>query len=91
MRRFAQIALLASGCALASAALAFDNGQYENVPADIRAALTQRGHQIRLLEPFSFSVGQGAAVVRDSSRQVNFAAGDPRSDGAAIPQEPSTK
>jgi hypothetical protein len=37
MRRFAQIALLASGCVLASAALAFDNGQYENVPADIRA------------------------------------------------------
>ncbi len=63
----------------------------QTVPADIRAALTQRGHQIRLLEPFSFSVGQGAAVVRDSTRQVNFAAGDPRSDGAAIPQEPSTR
>jgi gamma-glutamyltranspeptidase / glutathione hydrolase len=63
----------------------------ETIPADIRAGLTQRGHQIRLLEPFSFSVGQGAAVVRDSSRQVNFAAGDPRSDGAAIPQEPNTR
>jgi gamma-glutamyltranspeptidase/glutathione hydrolase len=63
----------------------------ETVPAEIRAGLTQRGHQIRLLEPFSFSVGQGAAVVRDSSRRVNFAAGDPRSDGAAIPQEPSTQ
>ena len=37
MRRFAQIALLVSSCALASAALAFDNGQFENVPADIRA------------------------------------------------------
>jgi gamma-glutamyltranspeptidase / glutathione hydrolase len=63
----------------------------ETIPSDIRAGLAQRGHQIRLLEPFSFSVGQGAAVVRDSSRQVNFAAGDPRSDGAAIPQEPNTK
>jgi gamma-glutamyltranspeptidase / glutathione hydrolase len=63
----------------------------ETVPADVRAGLSQRGHQIKLLEPFSFSVGQGAAVVRDSSRQVNFAAGDPRSDGAAIPQEPDTK
>ena len=63
----------------------------ETVPADIRAGLTQRGHQIKLLEPFSFSAGQGAVVVRDSSRQVNFAAGDPRSDGAAIPQEPDTK
>jgi hypothetical protein len=36
MRRFAQIALLASSCAVASAALAFDNGQYEYVPADVR-------------------------------------------------------
>jgi gamma-glutamyltranspeptidase / glutathione hydrolase len=63
----------------------------ETIPGDIRAGLTQRGHQIKLLEPFSFSVGQGAAVVRDSTRQVNFAAGDPRSDGAAIPQEPDTK
>src|SRR3984885_12693372 len=63
----------------------------QTVPADVRAGLTQRGHEIRLLEPLSFSVGQGAAVVRDSTRQVNFAAGDPRSDGAAIPQEPSTR
>jgi gamma-glutamyltranspeptidase / glutathione hydrolase len=61
----------------------------ETVPADVRAGLSQRGHQIRLLEPLSFSVGQGAAVARDSSRNVNFAAGDPRSDGAAIPQEPN--
>jgi gamma-glutamyltranspeptidase/glutathione hydrolase len=63
----------------------------ETIPADIRSGLTQRGHQIKLLEPFSFTVGQGAAVVRDSARQVNFAAGDPRSDGAAIPQEPNTQ
>lgn len=63
----------------------------ETVPADIRAGLTQRGHEIKLLEPFSFSVGQGAAVLRDSTRAVNFAAGDPRSDGAAIPQEPDTR
>jgi gamma-glutamyltranspeptidase/glutathione hydrolase len=68
-----------------------DVSMEETVPSDIRAGLTQRGHEIKLLEPFSFSVGQGAAVARDSSRQVNFAAGDPRSDGAAIPQEPDTK
>lgn len=43
---------------------------------------------VKALEPFSFSVGQGATVVRDATRKVNFAAGDPRSDGAAIPQEP---
>jgi gamma-glutamyltranspeptidase/glutathione hydrolase len=63
----------------------------ETIPADVRAGLAARGHKIKLLEPFSFTVGQGAAVVRDSRRKVNFAAGDPRSDGAAIPQEPPTQ
>lgn len=61
------------------------------IPADVRAGLHERGHTIELLDPFSFTVGQGAAVVRDAARQVNFAAGDPRSDGAAIPEEPPTE
>jgi gamma-glutamyltranspeptidase/glutathione hydrolase len=63
----------------------------QTIPADIRAELTKRGHQIQLLEPFSFTVGQGEAVVRDAKRNVNFAGADPRSDGEAIPQEPATK
>jgi hypothetical protein len=37
MQKFAQAAFLASLMALGSTASAFDNGQYENVPADIRA------------------------------------------------------
>jgi hypothetical protein len=37
MRRLAQGLLLACTAALTSAALAFDNGQYNDVPADIRA------------------------------------------------------
>jgi len=37
MRRLAQVVMLAYLSAMASAALAFDNGQYENVPPDIRA------------------------------------------------------
>ena len=61
------------------------------MPLGDRDVLAERGHQIKPIEPFSFTVGQGAAVVRDKSREVNFAAGDPRSDGAAIPQEPGTK
>jgi gamma-glutamyltranspeptidase/glutathione hydrolase len=61
------------------------------VPESVRAELAKRGHQIELLEPFSFTVGQGEAVVRDSARKVNFAGADPRSDGEAIPQGPDTK
>lgn len=63
----------------------------ETVPESVRAELTKRGHQIQLLEPFSFTVGQGEAVVRDDTRKVNFAGADPRSDGEAIPQEPNTQ
>jgi hypothetical protein len=37
MRRFTQIALLAGLSALTGTAFAFDNGQYENVPPEIRA------------------------------------------------------
>jgi hypothetical protein len=36
MRRLARVALLALLSMLGSAALAFDNGQYENVPPEIR-------------------------------------------------------
>ncbi len=61
----------------------------ERVPVSVREELTKRGHEIKLLEPFSFTVGQGEAVVRDSKRGVNFAGSDPRSDGAAIPQGPA--
>src|SRR6201995_3279574 len=37
MRRLAQVYLLACSAALMGSALAFDNGQYNDVPADIRA------------------------------------------------------
>ena len=63
----------------------------ETIPETVRAELTKRGQVIELLEPFSFTVGQGEAVVRDSGRKVNFAGADPRSDGEAIPQGPATK
>lgn len=59
------------------------------IPDAVRQELTHRGHQITVLEPFSFTVGQGEAVMRDGKRGVNFAGADPRSDGAAIPESPN--
>jgi gamma-glutamyltranspeptidase/glutathione hydrolase len=59
------------------------------VPETVRAELAKRGDEIKLLEPFSFTVGQGEAVMRDGRRGVNFAGADPRSDGAAIPESPT--
>jgi gamma-glutamyltranspeptidase / glutathione hydrolase len=61
------------------------------IALSVREQLAQRGHKIELLEPFSFSVGQGEAVMRDGKRGVNFAGADPRCDGEAIPQGPNTK
>lgn len=61
------------------------------IPEATREKLAVLGHKIEVLEPFSFTVGQGEAVMRDTKRAVNFAAADPRSDGAAIPQGPATK
>ena len=58
------------------------------IPSLVRDNLTRRGHQIQILEPFSFTVGQGEAVMRDKKRAVNFAGADPRSDGEAIPESP---
>lgn len=58
------------------------------VPEAVRAGLVKRGHVLTLLEPFSYTVGQGEAVIRDDRRQVNFAGSDPRCDGEAIPQSP---
>ena len=59
------------------------------VPATVRDGLAKRGHVLTLLEPFSYTVGQGEAVIRDDRRQVNFAGSDPRCDGEAIPQGPA--
>jgi gamma-glutamyltranspeptidase/glutathione hydrolase len=43
---------------------------------------------LKILEPFSYSVGQGEAVMHDDAKGVNFAGSDPRCDGEAIPQNP---
>ncbi len=63
----------------------------QTIAVPVREQLAQRGHKIELLEPFSFTVGQGEAVMRDAKRAVNFAGADPRCDGEAIPQGPNTK
>jgi gamma-glutamyltranspeptidase / glutathione hydrolase len=59
------------------------------ISSAVRDDLQRRGHVITLLEPFSYTVGQGEAVERDGKRNVNFAGSDPRCDGAAMPQNPS--
>jgi gamma-glutamyltranspeptidase/glutathione hydrolase len=58
------------------------------VPEAIRQELARRGHVITPLSGFSGAMGNGEAVMRDARRGVNFAGSDPRTDGAAIPEQP---
>ena len=58
------------------------------VPEAIRSELARRGHVITAVGPFSTAMGNGEAVMRDAKRGVNFGASDPRTDGAAIPEQP---
>ncbi|MGA8143490.1 MAG: gamma-glutamyltransferase [Candidatus Acidiferrales bacterium] len=62
----------------------------DRIAADVRKTLSARGHQIKVNGNFSSSMGGGQAVRRDFSTGVNFGGSDPRKDGAAIPQEPTT-
>ena len=64
--------------------------QMETRVADaVRQELLRRGHIIAPVGAFSGSMGNGEAVMRDAKRGVNFGASDPRTDGAAIPEQPA--
>jgi len=58
----------------------------DRIPADVRAALTARGHQIRVDGDYAAIMGGGQAVERNFATGVNFGASDPRKDGEAIPE-----
>ncbi|HME90423.1 MAG TPA: gamma-glutamyltransferase [Myxococcaceae bacterium] len=58
------------------------------VAESTRAELTRLGHQLKVLEAYSGSVGGGQVVMRNGEG-VNFGASDPRKDGAAEPQAPA--
>lgn len=60
----------------------------QRVPADVRAALAARGHQLDVRGDFCGEMGGGQAVLHDSSRGTNYGASSPRKDGAAIPEPP---
>ena len=59
-----------------------------SVPETARAALTERGHVLKVAAPRSGTFGYGQAVMNGPGG-VNFGASEPRHDGAAIPQAPN--
>ena len=58
------------------------------IPAAVRDALSERGHNLDVQGAFSGWMGGGQVVLRDSDSQVNYGASSPRKDGAAIPEAP---
>jgi gamma-glutamyltranspeptidase/glutathione hydrolase len=59
------------------------------VPAETLRQLSARGHEISVRRPYTQEMGRGQAILHDSATGTNYAASDPRADGAAIP-EPMT-
>jgi gamma-glutamyltranspeptidase / glutathione hydrolase len=56
------------------------------VPAATVQELSSKGHVIRVWPEYMEAMGRGQAILHDSKRGTNFAASDPRADGAAIPE-----
>ena len=54
------------------------------VPAETRAALADRGHQVNVIDDWSWIVGGGQGIVRDPESGVLMAGADPRRDGYAL-------
>jgi gamma-glutamyltranspeptidase/glutathione hydrolase len=55
------------------------------IPESTRAALTALGHQLVMRGDYSSTrMGSGQAVLRDFDKKMNYAASDPRKDGAAV-------
>ncbi len=56
------------------------------VPVETLRELLARGHEILLRREFTQEMGRGQAILHDSRTGINYAASDPRADGAAIPE-----
>jgi gamma-glutamyltranspeptidase/glutathione hydrolase len=56
------------------------------VPAKTLQQLSERGHQIAIRREYTQEMGRGQAILHDSKTGMNYAASDPRADGAATPE-----
>jgi gamma-glutamyltranspeptidase/glutathione hydrolase len=56
------------------------------VPAATLQLLPKLGHVVRVSSEYLETMGRGQAILHDSATGMNYAASDPRADGAAIPE-----
>jgi gamma-glutamyltranspeptidase/glutathione hydrolase len=64
----------------------YDVAIESRIPDETLRKLAQMGHSITLRAGYSQEMGRGQAILHNSSTGTNFAASDPRSDGAAVPE-----
>jgi len=56
------------------------------VPEQTFQQLSERGHVIRIGREYVETMGRGQAILHNSKTGTNYAASDPRADGAAVPE-----
>jgi gamma-glutamyltranspeptidase/glutathione hydrolase len=56
------------------------------VPEAALKQLTERGHVIDVYREYDQVMGRGQAILHNSNTGMNYAASDPRGDGAAVPE-----
>jgi len=56
------------------------------VPPATLQQLSERGHIVRMLREYDDITGRGQAILHNSNTGTNYAASDPRADGAAVPE-----
>jgi len=56
------------------------------LPRTTQEALTKMGHQVTVGREYTQQMGRGQAILHDSDTGTNYAASDPRADGAATPE-----
>jgi len=54
------------------------------IPAEARAGLTERGHDVNVIADWSWIVGGGQGIARDPESGALMAGADPRRDGYAL-------
>ena len=56
------------------------------VPGTVLQELKEMGHEVAVKREYTQEMGRGQAILHDSATGTNYAASDPRADGAAIPE-----
>ena len=56
------------------------------MPGRTLQQLSERGHEIRIRREYTQEMGRGQAILHNSKTGTNYAASDPRADGAAVPE-----